>query len=198
MMKFKILASFAVITLLTSGCGAINKINTKTKERQITTGLFSGNMQQMSDAVKAINVTGIGKMTKADVTRAGFDFDKDNVECLRGADAMPHIVGKVQNIVDLSTQEKIDAYANTLNVYEACLFHELKTKKKEPRVYWSSAQAKTKGMEKVFIISFKNGLLFNAKESVSKPIDESETNKSWGGNAIEGLIGMGMTGKKFW
>jgi hypothetical protein len=202
-LKMRILKFFGIVTIMTliGGCGAINRgvgsINTKIKEKEITTGLFNKNIGKMSDAVKAINTVGIGKMTKSDVARSGFEFNAQNVECLRGAVALPYIVGNVQNNIDLSTSEKIDAYAKTVDAYEACIFREHRTQSKSPRFYLSKGKTQTKGDETVFIITFKDGILYRARESVRKPINESQTEQQWGGNTIETLIGIGTSVRKF-
>jgi len=193
---FRNLASLVLLTFFTISCSAMGGINTKYKEKHVTTGLFGGNAQKMADSVQAIRV-GIGTMTMKEVSNAGFDFNAENVECKQGAAAMPLIVGNVQNVVDLSTAEKIDAYAKTLSAYQTCLFPEYRIKSQKPRFYLSESKEKTKGQETAYLIVFKNGILFDAREITRKKKNESESEKSWGGNAIETLIGLGASGMKF-
>lgn len=173
-------------------------LNTKTKEVSVSTGLFGGNVQKMAEAINYLQEKEVGKITKADVQKLGFNFKAKNIECLQGPDAMPLIVGDVKNNADLSSVEKIEASAKAADAFEACKLPEFKVKSKKDRWFWSTNKGKTEGVERAFVIVFKNGVLFSAKETKNKYRNESEAEKSFGGNILETIINTGMSaGKRF-
>ena len=184
-----------VIFLLLTGCSI--GLNTKTKEVRVSTGVFGGDIDKMRQSIADLQY-GIGRMQKDDVRKTGWDFSRNNVDCRRGPEAMPLIVGVTQNTVDLSTAEKIESYAKAVNEYEACKFIELKIKSEKDRWFWSKNKGKTKGPENSFVIVFKNGILFSAKETNTKHRNETEVEKSFGGNVLETIINTGISaGRKF-
>ena len=71
-------------------------------------------------------------------------------------------------------------------------------KSKKDRWFFSKNKGKTKGPEITFVISFKNGVLLSAREDTARYRDEPEIEKSFGGNVLETLMGIGMSaGKRF-
>lgn len=189
-------ALIGILSIFLAGCSI--GLNTKTKEVSVSTGLFGGNVQKMTESINYLQEKEVGKMTKADVQKLGFNFKAKNVECLRGPDAMPLIVGDVKNNADLSSVEKIEASAKAADAFEACKFPEFKIKSKKDRWFWSTNKGKTEGQERAFVIVFKNGILFSAKETHNKYRNEIESEKSFGGNILETLIGTGISaGRSF-
>lgn len=183
------------LSFIISGCSM--GLNTKTKEMEISTGIFGGDIQKMRQSVVNLQ-SGRGIMTKEDVRKAGWNFNAKNVKCFRGPSAMPLIVGDVKNNADLSTVEKIEANAKAADAFEACGFPEFKVKSKKDRWFFSKNKGKTKGPEITFVISFKNGVLLSAREDTARYRDEPEIEKSFGGNVLETLMGIGMSaGKRF-
>ena len=184
----------AISILLLGGCATIN---IKTKEVHISTGIFGGDISKMRQSIEYLN-TQRGKMTKEDVRKFGWDCYRDNVQRSNGPSAMSLVVGDVKNNADLSSEEKIEASANAANAFEACKFPEFKVKSEKDRWFWSKSKGQTKGQEIAFVIIFKNGMLFAAREDTARLRDEPEVEKSFGGNILEALIGIGMSaGKKF-
>ena len=184
----------AVILVFIGGCATIN---IKTKEVDVSTGVFGGNIAKMRESIKYLQ-TQKGKMTKEEVREAGWDCYRKNVQRFSGPSAMPLVVGDVKNTADLSSEEKIEASANAANAFEACKFPELKVKSKKDRWFLSKNKGETRGSEMAFVIIFKNGALFNAREDTARLRDEPEVEKSFGGNVLETLFGIGISaGKKF-
>jgi len=181
--------------LVLGGCSAISNLNTIRKDKIITTGIFGGNIKKITDAIEWVR-NGIGIMTKPEVAQTGFDFNNDNVHCLKGAPAMQYFTGVVNNTIDLSTEEKIDAYAKTVSVREACIFKEHKIQSNKPRLWWSSGKEKTTGPEVTFIILFKNNILFDAFIASKQHRNELEIDKTIGGNVLDNVVGAAISGAR--
>ena len=184
-----------MISFLLTGCSI--GLNTKTKEVKVSTGVFGGDINKMRQSIANLQQS-IGTIYKEDVRKHGWDFSRDNVDCRRGPEAMPLIVGDIKNTVNLSTAEKIETYAKAVDEYEACKFPESKVKSEKDRWFWSKNKGKTRGSEIAFVIVLKNGILFSAKETNTKYRNETEVEKSFGGNILETIIGAGISaGGKF-
>ena len=181
--------------MLLGGCSI--GLNTKTKKIEVSTGLFGGDVQKMRESIKYLE-TRAGTMIKDEVSKMGWDHSKKNVECFRGPSAMPLVIGDVKNNADLSSEEKIADNAKAANAFEACKFPEFKVKSEKDRWFWSKNKGKTSGPEIVFVIVYKNGVLFSAREDRGRYRDEPEEERSFGGNILETIIGAGMSfGRKF-
>lgn len=190
----------AVSVFLISGCATIRGINTVTKVKEITPGIFKKKpamLQQEFVSLQKRSKAG-DIITREEVVARGFDFEAENIPCLRGPEAMKHIIGTENNRPALSTDEEIERYARAVNAYESCLVVSSKIVSKSDRFYFNKKRGKTSGTEKVYVFTFKNNLLFDARIASQVVRNESETEKAIGGNVADGLIGGGISlGKSF-
>lgn len=185
----RFLGAFLASTLVfIAGCG----INTVRKEKIVLTGIYGDDKAKIEENLKQLRPG----MTKEEVVRVGFNLQAKNVQCVRGAAAMPYIVGDVKNTVDLSDETKIDAYAKTVSAYEACLVPHQKIVTEKSKWYFADDGGKTKGSDELYLIAFKNNKLYDAYPLSKKVRDEIDRESSWGGNVIDGVIGGAISATK--
>lgn len=185
----KLILALLPFPLLFFGCSIAN-INKVKKETAVSTKLFEGNLQKMDTAFKKLKPG----MTKEEIYKAGFDFRAVNVECISGAKAMPFITGDTKNNVDLSSEEKIDAYYQTISAYAVCLFPEQKLKSEKPRIFFSSRKEKTKGPDWLFMMVFKKNVLMDRQIITQSYRNKVEKESAFGGNVLDRAIGASLTG----